>query len=251
MYMRLIHAKYKPKALTKIRQIFDETVIPKLQKTPGCLFVGLTVSETHNDEGFAMSLWETQAHAEAYEKSGLYQKFLEKIKPHLAESSEWKIQLSEEMTLEYQPVPEEPVIKSYASLAQTGEQLPQGKTPLMYLRVVSVKIRPGKMEEFRKIYTEEIIPVLHKVKGCRYAYLSESTEEKDEVLCITIWDNKQDVDDFEGNGLFAELKGKVEHTFSSLYQWKMALEKESGGHVVTSEDLSLGTYSIVTGKSFK
>jgi len=56
---------------------------------------------------------------------------------------------------------------------------------------------------------------------------------------------------YDNIGLFQMLKEKVEHTFSKLYQWKMALKKESGGRVITSEDLRMETYSVVTGKSFQ
>ncbi len=251
MYMRLIQAKYKPDSLSKIRQIFDEKIIPQLQKTPGCFYICLMKSEFHKDEAISMSLWDTKTSVEDYQKSGLYNEFLEEIKPHLSESSEWKIQLSKDLRLEYQPVPEEPVVKSYVTVTQTDEKIPAyEKASLMYLRITSVKIQPGKMEEFRKIYTEEIIPALRTVRGCRYAFLTENIEKENEAISITIWDNKQDADDYETSGLFDKLIAKVKHTFSELYQWKMALEKEHRAQVSTSEDLTIKTYDVVTGKSF-
>ena len=44
---------------------------------------------------------------------------------------------------------------------------------------------------------------------------------------------------------------KVKHTFSEFYRWKMALEKNTGQQVKTSEDLKINKYSLVSGKSFK
>ena len=252
MYMRLFHVKIKPESLSKYRQHYDETVIPQLQKMPGCLYAGLILSEHHRDECISMTLWNSQTQAEAYEKSGVYKELLQSLKPYLSDSSVWKIQLSKELKLEYQPVPEEPVVKSYAILVKANEKiLVQDKTHLMYLRIVSVKIQPGKMEEFRQIYTKEVIPALRDVKGCRYVYLAESRKEKNEAFSITIWDSKQDADDYEKSGLFDELKEKLKHTFAGLYQWKMSLEKDDSKQAVTSEDLTVNYYSIVTGKSFQ
>lgn len=252
MYMRLVHAKYKPEELSQIQKLYDDKFIPRLQQTEGCLGVCLIISDLHLNEGISMTLWKTKEHAEAYEKSGVYRELLDKIRPHLSDTSEWKVQLSKDLTLEYQPVPEEPVIKTYVAAAEMEREMPpRDKSHLMYVRIVSVGIQPGKMEEFKQIYTNEILPVLKNLEGCGFAFMTENVEEKDVALCVTIWDSKQDAEAYESMGLFQMLKSKVEHTFSGLYQWKMALEKEFGGQVVTSKDFKVDTYSVVTGKSFE
>ena len=128
--------------------------------------------------------------------------------------------------MEYQPVSEEPIVKTYAAAAQTDKDgPPHEKTRLMFLRIVSVSIQPGEIDEFKRIYTDEVIPVLRNLKGCRFAFLTESVEEANKVLCITVWDNKDDADAYEKSGRFDELKGRLQHTFSGLYQWKMALDE--------------------------
>ena len=250
--MRIVHAKYKPDLLTEIQKIFENKIIPRLQKTEGCLCVCLIKSEVQKDEGISMTLWDSQAHAEAYENSGLYQEFLKELGPFLDNSSEWKIQLSKDLVLKYQPVQEEPVIKSYASISHEEKKIPiQDKSHFMHVRIVSVKIQSGKKETFKKIYNEEIIPALHTVKGCLYAYMTESLEEKDTILSVTIWNTKEDADTYEKSGMFNRLAEKLKPTFSDLYQWKMKLEMESGRKIATSADLTVERYSIVTGKSFQ
>ena len=252
MFMRIVHAKYKPELLTEIQKIFDNKIIPRLQKTEGCLCVCLIKSEIQRDEGVSMSLWDTQDHAEAYEKSGLYQEFLEELKPFLNNSSEWKIQLSKDLVLKYQSEEEEPVIKSYTSVLQENKKIPVwDKNHFMHVRIVSVKIQKGKIEEFKQIYNQEVIPALHKVEGFLYAYMTESHDEKDTILSVTIWNKKEDADEYEKSGMFNRITEKLKHTFSDLYQWKMKLEMESGRKVATSEDLTVKHYSIVTGKSFQ
>jgi len=252
MIMRLVRAKVKFEALFKLEKTYNEIIIPRLEKTAGCLYVGVIIKEPERDEGISMTFWDSLEHIENYEKSGKYRKNLEEVKPYLSDSSEWKIQLSEEMNLEYQPVFEEPEVKSYTPLAHTEKKMPSHeKIHLANIRLVSVKVHPGKLEEFKQIYIDEIIPALRIVKGCREAYLIESTENRIETISVTFWDSKQDADNYEKSGLFGELLQKIRHTFSELYQWKIAREKEKGAQVVTSEDLSVKLYTLLTGKNFK
>ena len=172
-------------------------------------------------------------------------------KPFLSESTEWKINLSDNMELEYTQVIEEPVIKKYSVRAQKNKDEEFSISDAnMFVRVVSVKIHKSKLEEFKKLYSEIIIPELKSVKGCRYVYLIESINEEDEFISLTIWDNKEDADEYESKGKFAELVKKVRHTFSQFYLWKMALEKDYNAKVQTTEDLRVDHYNLVAGKNF-
>ncbi|MFC1724065.1 antibiotic biosynthesis monooxygenase [candidate division KSB1 bacterium] len=250
--MRFVHVKYPPENLSKIRDVYENKIIPGLKDVEGCLFASLVISESHPDEGISFTLWDSKEHVEEYEKVGLYYELLGKVLPLLSESSVWKVQLSKDMKLEYAPVPEEPVVKSFATVVQSDPELPadQNKT-IMYLRVVSLKIKPEKMEDFRKQYSSETIPALKKVKGCRFAYLTKSAEEKNEVVSVTLWDSREDAENYEKSGLFEELIEKHKDTFAHLFQWKMALEKEEHHKAVTSEDITIMGYNILTGKSLK
>jgi len=252
MYMRFLQLKSKSANIEVLTSFYNSIAIPQLQKIPGCLFAGLVQSSTESNELISMTIWDTQENADGYEKSGVYQKLVEQMKPFLAESTEWKIQLSENLKLEYLPVPEEPVLKEYTIAAQSDfKQSNTKQSSRMYVRIVSSKIQKGKTEEFKRIYRDEIIPVLKTIKGCRYAYLSESLHEGYESLSITIWDSKEDAENYEKSGRFGEMIDKVKHTFSQFYRWKMALEKNTGGQIKTSEDLNVNKYRLVSGKSFK
>lgn len=252
MYMRLVQAKSKPGLSLKIQQVYDEKIIPQLRKMPGCLCSCLIQNESHIDEGISMTLWDSQIHAEAYEQSGLFQKLLDEVKPYLSDSSEWKIQLSKELQLEYQPVPDEPVLKAYTSFVQSDSKIvSESELSLMHVRILSLKIKAGKMEEFGKIYEEKILPALRGVKGCQYAFMTKSMQEETEALSVTIWNSKEDAINYESSELFNELLDTSKDTFLELFQWKMGLEKETAKKVVTSEDAQSEFYTIVAGKSFR
>lgn len=252
MFMRVVQANIDHEKLGGFRKHYDDAVLPELQKVSGCLCASLMQNDHHHDEFISMTLWDEQKHAEAYEQSGLFQKLLAESKPFLEDSSEWKIRLTKDFTLEYQPVEEEPIVKSFTVIEHNNSNIcAKQESQLMYMRIVSVKIEPGKLEEFKQLYRDEIIPALRGVKGCRYAYLTESIKEGDDVFSVTIWDSKNAAENYERSELFDELKEKVKHTFSELYQWKMTLEKDPRRILATSDDLKVNYYSIVTGKSFQ
>ena len=248
MYMRLVHARFKPDTLPNIKKTYDEKIIPTLQKMRGCLFACLIRSDASDSEGISMTLWDTEENAETYVKSGAFLSSLEEIRPFLSESSEWKVQLTKEFKVEYQPVPDEPTVKAYTGLVDSGEELPN--KPL-YLRLLSLNIKPGKLDEFQEIYTHEILPVLKKTNGCRYATLTSSVEKKEEAISITIWDNRDDLERYENEGTFQKLLDKVKDTLSDLYQWKMSLEKDENWQIMTSDDASIKYFSVVSSSEFR
>ncbi len=120
----------------------------------------------------------------------------------------------------------------------------------LYLRIVSLSIQEGKVDEFKRIFSGEIIPGLLSTKGCKYAFLTRSTQESNAFISVSIWDSKDDADFYESSGKFKELVDKVSHTFSQFYRWKMALEKDYDASINTSEDMKVDRYNIVTGKNF-
>jgi len=251
MYMRLVQMRIKSDAFLEMREFYEKEVIPDLQQFHGSRSAILIQNVQQANECLSMTVWDDQVSAERYGKSELFQKLLDEVKPYLTDSQEWKVQLSSELTLEYVPLVEEPVVRAFSIEAQkNGATYRQETLRMMFVRVVVPKIRQGMLNEFKQIYTDEVIPALYSVKGCLYAYLTEGGDENHEVLSVTIWNNRQDAQDYERSGKFDQLQEKLKHTFSDLYQWKMRLEEDAGTKVVTSEDLSVKSYQVVIGKSF-
>ena len=106
------------------------------------------------------------------------------------------------------------------------------------------------MEEFKKLYSEIVVPSLIVTKGCRYVFLTKSVKSGNEFISETIWDRKEDADEYESGGKYRELTDKVIHTFSQLYLWRMSLEKDHGKKVKTSEDFKVEHYKLITEKNF-
>ncbi len=250
MFMRLVQLNVENTEIEKFRETYNDEIIGRLQKTPGCRFVGLIENGTEECEFISLTLWDQQEQAEAYERGGVYEELLAKVKPCLKNSSEWKIQLSENLELEYKQVQEEPVIKKFSVQAQGDRNESSSINSHLYLRIVSLSIQEGRENEFKKIFTDEIIPELLSTQGCKYAYLTRSTQDPRAFISVTIWKSKDDADFYESSGKFRELVDKVSHTFSQFYRWKMALERDYDANIKTSEDMRVERYNIVTGKNF-
>jgi heme-degrading monooxygenase HmoA len=252
MFLRLVHVRYNHEFLSKIREIYDKEVIPRLEKVEGCLCVCAIASDQDPEEGISLTIWKTRENAEAYEKSGVYEQLLNKIRPYLADSTEWHVQLSKDYEVEFKPIEKEPSITTYVAASKMSNEIPNhDQSSRMFLRIVSVFLQKGKLKEFTKIYEKDILPALQNMEGCKFAFMTENSEREDAVLCVSLWDSKENAEAYEKNGLFDDLRKKTRRTFSEFYRWKMALENELGARVATSEDMKVDKYHVVVGKSFK
>jgi len=251
MYMRLRQIMVNPDFDMQFQHFYRFTVIPELQNMEGCRLVNLIKSSDQPGEFISLTLWEKQEQAENYVKSNVYKKLSDDIKPFLSQSNEWKIELSENLQLEYKPASTPTKVNDYVVALQTSPDSSSIKEENnLYVRIVSIKVQKGKKEEFKYIYSSEIIPTLRDSKGCLHAFLNENLHESDEFLSVTIWKCKADSDEYENSGKFDALTNKIKHTFSHFYLWKMALEQETKGKIQTSDDMKIDHYTMVAGKSF-
>lgn len=252
MFLRLVDGVVKKDGDFWLEQVYADTIMQALEKTPGCIFAGLMYSLDQTNRYISLTLWATEEDAKRYVESGEYQKNIDLVLPMLEKSSEWKIQLSRDNTIEYTPVQEDISVKSY-SVSRQGEPLPD-EIPLKrtFLRILSLKINKGHEKEFTDIYDNEILPELLKVNGCRNAFLIDNTEKENEMISFSIWDDESSVRHYEEEGKFKEFLKKVSHTLGDLYQWKMSLEDTSDSTTtVTSQDIGVSKFTLVTGKKFR
>lgn len=251
MFMRLLQLQLNPEYVNEFKQFYQETVSPKLQQLDGCLFASLIKGKPEENEYISLTFWKTQQQAENYEQSTLFQELLDEAKQFFLESNEWKFQLTEDMEIQYQPESDSPTVKKYSVSVQkeSDDKLKIGNGDI-FVRVVALKIQDGKLEEFKKLYSEIVIPTFKKTEGCIQAFLTQSISEQDDFLSMTIWESKKDAEEYEISGRYQELLNKVKHTFSQFYLWKMSLEKQYGSQVKTTDDLHVDQYEVVTGKSF-
>jgi len=91
----------------------------------------------------------------------------------------------------------------------------------MFLRLVSIKVKPDKLQEIRALEnSDEVDGVLKGLKGFRFRYLLESVDNPGEIISITGWDSKADRDAYEQSETFDEIKRKFMQWFTSIPEIK-------------------------------
>ncbi len=249
MFMRTVHLRLDPNRLLELRQMYPAVVIAELSRTPGCLYAGLLQSVEHTDLGISLTLWNSAADAEAYEKTGAYKRLLEQSRPFLAESPEWTVHMSDDMQLEYAPVAQEPPISRYESSAAADPSVfsSPGKGRL-FLRILSLHVRRGMLEEFTSLYRGEIIPGLRRMPGCRFAFLTGGTNDSHDLVSVTIWNSKADAEQYELNGEFDAMNERVGHTLENSTRWKTGEQRVE--RALGSDDMTVSGYALIVGQVF-
>jgi quinol monooxygenase YgiN len=83
----------------------------------------------------------------------------------------------------------------------------------MVVRLTFCKFLPDKIAEARKIYNEQIIPVVKKQKGNLRIYLLEPVDTADDFISVSEWKSKEDADAYNNSGLYKALVNKLEKVF--------------------------------------
>jgi heme-degrading monooxygenase HmoA len=83
----------------------------------------------------------------------------------------------------------------------------------MYIRMTFFKVGPGKMDELRNLYVNEVIPAHSSHKGIRFVHLFESMENADEGISVTAWDTKGDLEKYERSGDYHKIVGRFKKMF--------------------------------------
>ncbi|HUN64936.1 MAG TPA: antibiotic biosynthesis monooxygenase [Bacteroidota bacterium] len=247
--MRLVQMKLEPEHVPAFHRNYDEKVIPLLRDTPGCLYASLLSSTHAPGDCISFTLWDKPQSAEHYEHGGLFDRLMDGVNEYLAPSSEWRVHLTENLTMEYNPVPEAPRIDAY-EIALTDQDKSIPAENALFVRIVAPELRPDMAPEFQHIYNTEILPVLRGVPGFRNGYLSRNDADHSKFLSITLWDSGAQAAAYESSGLFRRLTDRMKHTFSDIYQWKMQMQNEKRGQTPVAEHLSVEGYAVITGKRF-
>ncbi len=250
MFMRLLQVHVKSDSVTNLPSLFSNSMLPEVRNARGCLYAGFIQSDREAEENIVVTLWDTPEHADAYAQSGVFQKVMNQAESIFSDVLEWKVQLSQDMSISKLSFKEEPVIKPNVPARAEPHRNPLLNGSALYVRILSIRLLPGKAEEFARLYNELIIPTLRLIRGCKFAFLTEGMEERSEVISVTIWDRKEDADLYESMGIFESLKKRVSHTFTDIFQWKLTADKSTQQVLMTDEMMAHVDYRIVGGRSF-
>jgi len=251
MFMRLVRLKVKEGKLWEFGSFYDDRVIPALQEIEGCLFACLLQQSGDAEESVSLTMWKRQEHAEAYEASGLYDQLLDESDEYLAETTQWRVQLTGDPGRTVAPL-QDPEVEAYpVEVAGLSDEDGEFLSRHLYLRIVAARIEAGRFAELRDRFDKEVKPELLATKGCRAVFLVEGVGAGSRALSITVWDREEDAVRYELSGAFDELTSRVSEFFSGLYQWKLSLAPSGEREGVSGKDLDVHGYQLVTGRRLR
>lgn len=251
MYLRLVQARVSADRLTEYQHHYEGDVLSALERTKGCLFAALARRAGSGDAAISLTLWEKREYAEEYERSGLFKSLLEKSRPFFSDPSSWELRLSEDLRLEYGPVPDEPVVTAYEGAISDDDPIAHPRLSCSFLRIVSMLIQPGKEADFEALYLTRVLPDLRSEPGCCSVQLARSIANPLEFISFTVWESREAAERYESSGRFATLRDRLRPALSSLYLWKMQQEADPALTTLTSDDVSVTRYAVLVARAFR
>lgn len=80
MFVRLTFTRILPEHIALHRKIYNEEVIPAVRRHKGLIHAMLLEPTQKSDEFISVTEWESQKDAEEYERSGVYEELIAKIR---------------------------------------------------------------------------------------------------------------------------------------------------------------------------
>jgi heme-degrading monooxygenase HmoA len=86
----------------------------------------------------------------------------------------------------------------------------------MFARLTFIDIMPEHHEELRRIFNEEVIPVVRKQKGNIGIWLMEPTDMvSTEYISLTEWISAEDAESYDSSGTYRSLVDKLKSMYKS------------------------------------
>jgi heme-degrading monooxygenase HmoA len=89
----------------------------------------------------------------------------------------------------------------------------KNKEAIMYARLTFTKTSREHSEIIKKIFNEEVIPVVRTQKGNVGCWLLEPTNDNDDYISLTEWRTHKDADMYEATGTYRMLVEKVKNYY--------------------------------------
>ena len=98
----------------------------------------------------------------------------------------------------------------------------------MFARLTFLSIQPESIEELKRVYNEEVVPVVKSQKGNIGVWLLEPTDSADDFISLTEWISEAEAYAYESSGTYKELVDKLKDKYKnkpSLKTYKVAETK--------------------------
>ena len=84
----------------------------------------------------------------------------------------------------------------------------------MIVRLTYLNFLPEKIEEAKKIYNAEIVPVVKQQNGNLDCRLLEPIDKTDEFISMTVWENEEGANTYHSSGVYRQLVAKIKDSYA-------------------------------------
>jgi heme-degrading monooxygenase HmoA len=84
----------------------------------------------------------------------------------------------------------------------------------MFARLTFIKTSVENSDDIKRIYKEEVVPVVRAQKGNIGCWLLEPTNSGDEYISLTEWVSSTEANAYEASGTYRMLVDKLKHLFT-------------------------------------
>jgi heme-degrading monooxygenase HmoA len=246
MFLRMVTTAIRVEESERNAAAYAGSIFPALRTTPGCVFAALLQNTNNPKECISLTIWNSQKESFDYEESGLYHQLVESLRPFFAESSEWKLELSADLSLEYTPIKEEPTVKRFDDSVTGSEHISDLKATPFAVQILTVRIREDKVHEFENIFSAEIHPKYKTQKGFIDLILVHQDRE---YRIISFWDETVDILSPSGVDVSSEVQRSIRSVIPSFVQWQSS-QKNTSIISASSEDVKSTIYRCLTAEWF-
>ncbi len=180
------------------------------------------------------------------EESGLYTRLVDILRPFFAESTEWKLELSKDLSLEYTPIQVEPTVERFDDSVAGSENISRLRAKPFAVQFLTLTVQEDQSRAFESIFSSEIHPKYNMHKGFIDLIL---VREHHKFHVISFWDETVDIESSNGVHSIPYLMESIYKILPSFVRWK-DFHGSSVHTSATSEDLRAAMYRCLTAEWF-
>jgi heme-degrading monooxygenase HmoA len=245
MFLRLVQHLVKTEYIVEMSSAYERKILSELRITQGCVFASLLQNVNNPRECISLTIWESQRAASLYEESGLFPVLLSSLRPYFVESNDWELKLSDDLSIEYTPIPIDPSIKGFNEQTEK-EGIPKFYATPYAAKIITLTVQPEKIQEFQDIFASKIIPKFKSQKGFIHIILLRKSNE---FNIVSFWDETIDLNPSMGDSNLDVFSRSIFEILPSTVQWQVS-HKSSRTSYASSDEIKTSMYRCLTGEWF-
>lgn len=84
----------------------------------------------------------------------------------------------------------------------------------MIVRLTYLSFLPQNLQQAKRIYSEQVVPVVRTQKGSLDCRLLEPMDKTDDYISMTTWETQADADAYHNSGVYRDLVEMVRKDFA-------------------------------------